>query len=261
MLEDWSVGFSDPIYAEVLVKMHGFDILLGTVSSSSPYFFSLDWPIATVVDVLLVNQSSDTLQNLCLDFATLGDLKIVERPSVYTIAPHGFQTIKATIKVSSTETGVIFGSILWEGPHLSEQCVILNDIHIDIMDYIKPTYCSEAQVSERLCFFCLISGRFLSGAFSRFALCFCFFMSSSAVCGRNLNGRIASMSTLHFRGNIFSLSLFSQLTFFAVAIPGNTLRKSWKLQICLVWHPRVRCLAIATSCRQTCTLVVYSVRD
>ena len=31
MLEDWPVGFSDPIYAEVLVKMHGFDILLGTV--------------------------------------------------------------------------------------------------------------------------------------------------------------------------------------------------------------------------------------
>ncbi|KAG6901575.1 hypothetical protein C0995_010343 [Termitomyces sp. Mi166 len=117
-------GFSDPIYAEAYVKMHGFDILL---------------------DVLLVNQTANTLQNLCLDFATLGDLKIVERPSVFTVAPHGFQSIKATIKVSSTETGVIFGSILWEGPNLSEACVILNDIHIDIMDYIKPAYCNEAQ--------------------------------------------------------------------------------------------------------------------
>ncbi|KAJ3850057.1 adaptin N terminal region-domain-containing protein [Lentinula lateritia] len=117
-------GFSDPIYVETYVKMHGFDIML---------------------DVLLVNQTANTLQNLCLDFATLGDLKIVERPSVYTIAPHGFQSIKATIKVSSTETGVIFGSILWEGPNMSEACVILNDIHIDIMDYIKPTYCNEAQ--------------------------------------------------------------------------------------------------------------------
>ncbi|KAG6891639.1 hypothetical protein C0992_001325 [Termitomyces sp. T32_za158] len=117
-------GFSDPIYAEAYVKMHGFDILL---------------------DVLLVNQTANTLQNLCLDFATLGDLKIVERPSVFTIAPHGFQSIKATVKVSSTETGVIFGSILWEGPNLSEACVILNDIHIDIMDYIKPAYCNEAQ--------------------------------------------------------------------------------------------------------------------
>lgn len=107
------------------------------------------------LDVLLVNQSSNTLQNLCLDFATLGDLKIVERPSVYTLAPHGFQSIKATIKVSSTETGVIFGSILWEGPNLSEQCVILNDIHIDIMDYIKPAYCNEAQVCA-FAFFSLI---------------------------------------------------------------------------------------------------------
>ncbi|KAG0692263.1 coatomer beta subunit appendage platform-domain-containing protein [Suillus ampliporus] len=77
-------GFSDPIYAEAYVKMHGFDILL---------------------------------------------------------APHGFQSIKATIKVSSTETGVIFGSILWEGPALAECCVIFNDIPIDIMDYIKPAYC------------------------------------------------------------------------------------------------------------------------
>ena len=49
-------------------------------------------------------------------------------------------------QVSSTETGVIFGSILWEGPGMAEQCVILNDIHIDIMDYIKPAYCNEAQV-------------------------------------------------------------------------------------------------------------------
>jgi coatomer subunit beta len=100
-----------------------------------------------IPDVLLVNQTANTLQNLCIDFATLGDLKIVERPSVYTIAPHGFQSIKATIKVSSTETGVIFGSILWEGQNLSESCVILNDIHIDIMDYIKPAYCNESQVS------------------------------------------------------------------------------------------------------------------
>ena len=101
----------------------------------------IDW----FTDVLLVNQSSNTLQNLCLDFATLGDLKIVERPTVYTVGPHGFQNIKATIKVSSTETGVIFGSILWEAPDLSEQAVILSDIHVDIMDYIKPAYCTEAQ--------------------------------------------------------------------------------------------------------------------
>jgi coatomer subunit beta len=126
--------------------MHGFDILLGSSCLRVSFDHSHVSSSLVTPDVLLVNQTANTLQNLCLDFATLGDLKIVERPSVYTIAPHGFQSIKATIKVSSTETGVIFGSILWEGPNMSEACVILNDIHIDIMDYIKPAYCNEAQV-------------------------------------------------------------------------------------------------------------------
>ncbi|KIK78104.1 hypothetical protein PAXRUDRAFT_774698, partial [Paxillus rubicundulus Ve08.2h10] len=102
--------------------------------------------ISQLTDVLLVNQTPNTLQSLCLDFTTLGDLKLVECPAMYTITPHGFQSIKATIKMSSTETGVIFRSILWEGPGLAESCMILNNIHINIMDYIEPAYCSETQV-------------------------------------------------------------------------------------------------------------------
>ncbi|CAE6414371.1 unnamed protein product [Rhizoctonia solani] len=116
-------GFSDPVYAEAFVKIQGFDILL---------------------DVLIVNQTTDTLQNLVIEFATLGDVKLVERPTTHTLGPHSFHSVKATIKVSSTETGVIFGNIIWEAG-TSETCVVLNDIHIDIMDYIKPAYCNEAQ--------------------------------------------------------------------------------------------------------------------
>ena len=129
--------------------------------------------------MLLVNQTADTLQNLCLDFATLGDLKLVERPSLYTVAPHSFQSIKATIKVSSTETGVIFGSILWEGPGMAEQCVILNDIHIDIMDYIKPAYCTEQQV--------IVSSSCLEHTMISDSL----FYFSSEACGPSSNGRTA----------------------------------------------------------------------
>ena len=47
--------------------------------------------------------------------------------------------------MASTETGVIFGNIIWESG-TTESCVILSDVHIDIMDYIKPAYCNEAQV-------------------------------------------------------------------------------------------------------------------
>ena len=96
---DDRVGFSDPIYAEAYVKVHGFDILLGKSLWANLSARRSNWGIFLCVDVLLVNQTADTLQNLCLDFATLGDLKLVERPSTYTIAPHSFQSIKATIKV------------------------------------------------------------------------------------------------------------------------------------------------------------------
>jgi coatomer subunit beta len=100
-----------------------------------------------LLDVLIVNQTQETLQNLTIDFATLGDLKLVERPVAHTLAPHGFHSIKATIKVSSTETGVIFGNIVYDGQGASDlsSTVVLNDIHVDIMDYIKPAYCNEAQ--------------------------------------------------------------------------------------------------------------------
>ncbi len=76
------------------MKIHGFDILLGSVILTS--FFCNPH---SRLDVLLVNQTGETMQNLCLDLSTLGDLKLVERPSVHTLAPHNFLSVKASIKV------------------------------------------------------------------------------------------------------------------------------------------------------------------
>lgn len=53
-----------------------------------------------LLDVLVVNQTKDTLQNLTLELSTLGDLRLVEKPSPLTIAPQDFANIKANIKVS-----------------------------------------------------------------------------------------------------------------------------------------------------------------
>jgi coatomer subunit beta len=48
------------------------------------------------------------------------------------------------LQVSSTETGVIFGNIVYEGGGTSERgVVVLADIHIDIMDYISPASCAD----------------------------------------------------------------------------------------------------------------------
>jgi coatomer subunit beta len=133
-------GLADPIYAEAFVTVHQYDIVL---------------------DVLVINQTDETLQNVCLELATVGDLKLCERPQQYTLAPKGSRNIRANIKVSSTETGIIFGNIIYEQASLNQNtnqpppsadmepdnrnCVILNDIHIDIMDYIAPATCSDVQ--------------------------------------------------------------------------------------------------------------------
>ena len=122
-------GFSDPVYAEAYVNVNQFDIVL---------------------DVLIVNQTSDTLQNLTLELATLGDLKLVEKPSPLMLAPHDFCNIKANVKVASTENGIIFGNIVYDvsGAASDRNCVVLNDIHIDIMDYIVPASCNDSEFRQ-----------------------------------------------------------------------------------------------------------------
>ena len=122
-------GFSDPVYAEAYVHVHQYDIVL---------------------DVLIVNQTSDTLQNVTLELATLGDLKLVERPTPVVMGPLDFCSIKANVKVSSTENGIIFGNIVYDctGAASDRNVVVLNDIHIDIMDYIVPASCTEPEFRQ-----------------------------------------------------------------------------------------------------------------
>lgn len=56
-------GFSDPVYAEAYVNVNQYDIVL---------------------DLLIVNQTSDTLQNVTLELATLGKESGVYRKLVST---------------------------------------------------------------------------------------------------------------------------------------------------------------------------------
>ncbi|KAF1773174.1 Coatomer beta subunit, appendage platform domain [Phytophthora cactorum] len=117
-------GFADPVYAEAYVTVHDYDIVL---------------------EILVVNRIPQTLTNLTVDLSTIGDLKLVERPQPQTIGPLDQRTIRANIKVSSTETGHIFGTIVYDSASGAEKTYVnLNDIHLDIMDYIKPATCTDA---------------------------------------------------------------------------------------------------------------------
>jgi coatomer subunit beta len=131
-------GLSDPVYAEAYVTVHSYDIML---------------------DLLVINQSAEPMYNLTLELATVGDLKLCERPQSYTLAAGESKHVKANIKVSSTETGIVFGTIVYDSTPgdasgklptggvaaESRNCVVLNDIHIDIMDYIAPASCTDLQ--------------------------------------------------------------------------------------------------------------------
>ncbi|KAI8994324.1 adaptin N terminal region-domain-containing protein [Gaertneriomyces semiglobifer] len=123
-------GYSDTVYAEAYVTVHQFDILL---------------------DILLVNQTPNTFQNLTIEFSCLGDLKIVEKPGTYTLAPHGFLSVKTGVKISSTETGVVFGNITYDvvgkghGDEGDSGVVVLKDIHVDIGDYVRGGWCEEVK--------------------------------------------------------------------------------------------------------------------
>jgi coatomer subunit beta len=71
-------GLSDSVYAEAVVLVLQYDVVL---------------------DVLVINRSGQTLQNLCLELATMGDLKLVDRPQNYTLAAGQSRRLRANIKV------------------------------------------------------------------------------------------------------------------------------------------------------------------
>lgn len=116
-------GFSDPVYAEASLTVHDYDIIL---------------------ELLIINRTPNTLTNLTVELATMGDLKIVERPQSYTIGPLDERRLRANIKVSSTETGHIFGTIVFDNSSTAQKTYVnLNDIQLDIMDYIRPAECKN----------------------------------------------------------------------------------------------------------------------
>ena len=62
------------------------------------------------------------------------------------LAPMDSMQIKANIKVTSTETGVIFGNIVYDAG-LERKVVVLADVHLDVIDWISPA--TTADVSFR----------------------------------------------------------------------------------------------------------------
>lgn len=111
-------GLADSVYIEGFVRLHSFDLIL---------------------ELSIVNRTAETLQNILVELCTNGDLKVVNKPEAVTLAPGESKTVFANIRVSSTENGTIFGyATLDRKSALDKEWIVLNEIHADVVDYIKP---------------------------------------------------------------------------------------------------------------------------
>lgn len=117
-------GIGDPIYVECVVNVHHYDITL---------------------DFLVINRSEQTAQNLTFELSSEGDLKLVDRPQVINLAAGKSERLKASVKVSSTEAGLIFGSLTYEYMREGTKIIPLNDLHIDSLEYIHPATCTDSE--------------------------------------------------------------------------------------------------------------------
>merc|ERR1719215_2106062 len=116
-------GLADQVYVEAFLQVHSFDLVL---------------------ELLVVNRTQETLQNVLVELSTQGDLKLVDKPSAVTLAPGQQMMTHASIKVSSTETGVVFGYVTYDKKSAADkECTVLNELHVDILDYIERAWISE----------------------------------------------------------------------------------------------------------------------
>lgn len=110
-------GTNDPIYCECSVHLQEFHL-------------TVHWR--------LLNCTSSFLQHIVIDLISLGGIKLCERPQVTSLKPFEQLTMTSSLKVDGTETGIIFGYLLFDYPDGNSACVVLNNIEVDILNYVHP---------------------------------------------------------------------------------------------------------------------------
>jgi coatomer subunit beta len=122
-------GFSDDIYAEAFVEVHHYDILL---------------------KIVLMNRTGKTLSNINFEVLTQGNLKVVEKPIPITLREKSSASIKASLKVSSTDNGIVFGYLTYETSSSNQPHILnINEIPIDFINDLLPAECTELEFKKK----------------------------------------------------------------------------------------------------------------
>lgn len=115
-------GTADPIYAYCEFDVNQYDIGL---------------------KIHLENRSkSKTFENVTLELAARGEgsSNFVDRPEPLVLGPRSTASIMTNVKVVSAENRRLFGSIAFDdGSDDREKVIVLNDITVNLTDYIKPS--------------------------------------------------------------------------------------------------------------------------
>ena len=91
------------------------------------------------MEITVINRTNRTMTDLAVELSVTGSFSIIDKPNRITLDAGERREMRAIIKVNSTETGYIFGSITGSYSSSAEHAVVnLNEVYVSLMEYIKP---------------------------------------------------------------------------------------------------------------------------
>jgi coatomer subunit beta len=97
-----------------------------------------------------MNRTSKTLSNISFELLTQGNLKVVEKPVPITLRPESSATIKASLKVSSTDNGIIYGYLTYDTTGNTQTNILnINEIQIDYINDLSKADCTELEFKKK----------------------------------------------------------------------------------------------------------------
>jgi coatomer subunit beta len=109
-------GHSERIYAEAVVTVQATTVIM---------------------DVLFVNRSSVTIEDVVLELSTTPGLKVVDKAKPVILGAHGSAHVRKVVRISSTEAGVIFGNVAYTSVNRKPVVNTASEIHLDVADFLK----------------------------------------------------------------------------------------------------------------------------
>jgi len=81
---------------------------------------------------------------------TQGNLKVVEKPVPLTLRSESTAMIKASLKVSSTDSGLIYGYLSYDSATGNEPYILnINEIQIDFINDLLQAECTELEFKKK----------------------------------------------------------------------------------------------------------------